>query len=80
MSKFKSLLFVVVLSLACAVAVHAGNSDWEQGWDAGWKQVRGPLSLAPLSPLPPLPPLGQDDYQDGFAAGALAGAAAAQKN
>jgi hypothetical protein len=82
MSKFKSALLAVVLSLACAVAALASDfsEGWTQGFAAGWKQVRGPASLAPLPPLPPLPPLGENDYKDGFAAGTLAGAEAAQEN
>jgi hypothetical protein len=76
----KRVLLAILLVLTCAVIALAGDfSDgWAQGWDAGWKQVRGPYSVAPLSPLPPLPPVGQDDYRDGYAAGVLAGAAAAQ--
>ena len=75
----KRLLALAFLSFVISVqAGDAYNKGWIQGWEAGWKQVRGPYSLAPLPPLSPLPPLGQDDYRDGFAAGVLAGAAAAE--
>jgi hypothetical protein len=77
--KNRFALLAITLSLACSCLAHAGDfSDgWKCGWKEGWRQVKGPYSLAPLAPLPPL---GQDDYQDGFAAGVLAAARAAEEN
>jgi hypothetical protein len=75
----RSLLAILALAFASlAQAGEAYSKGWERGWEAGWKQIRGSISLAPLPPLSPLPPLGEDDYPDGFAAGVLAGAAAAE--
>ncbi len=53
------------------------NRAWQQGWEAGWKQVRG--GFAPYPPYPPYPQFGQDDCRSGFAAGVLAGAEAAEE-
>jgi hypothetical protein len=80
--KIRFTLLAIALALTCSCLAQAGdfNDGWKIGWVEGWKQVRGSYFLAPLSPLPPLPPLGQDDYRDGFAAGVLAGAAAAEEN
>jgi len=76
--KIRFALLVILLALTSLAQAGDFGSGWQCGWERGWKQVRGPYSLAPLAPLSPLPPLGQDDYRDGFAAGVLAGAAAAQ--
>ena len=78
----KRALAIFAFSLACAVVASADDfSDgWKCGWEAGWKQVKGRYSYAPYPPFAPFPPLGQNDYRDGFAAGVLAGAAAAEED
>jgi hypothetical protein len=83
MSKFKAFLLVIGASLACTVMVHAGDTysgGWRCGWEAGWKQIKGQYSFAPYAPYAPFPPLGCDDYSSGFAAGAIAGAPAAEED
>ena len=77
----KHALLAILLVLTCACFTQAGgdyNEGWAQGWKAGWKQIEGPYAFPPFSPFPPFPPSGQCGYQDGFAAGVLAGAQAAQ--
>jgi hypothetical protein len=80
MSKFKAFPLVVSMSFACAVMVHAGDfgDGWKAGYEAGWKQIKGRYSYV-FPPFAPFPPLGCDSYRDGFAAGVLAGAEAAEE-
>ena len=51
---------------------------WRLGWEAGWKYVKGQLSLAPLAPIPPLPRIGENTFQGGYNRGFVAGMAKAQ--
>ena len=82
MNRLKSALLVLSLNMACGVLAHADDfSDgWRCGWEAGWKQIKGHYSFAPYAPYAPYPPLGCDNYSDGYAAGVLAGAEAAEQD
>jgi len=78
--KIRFALLVIFLAFTC-YSTQAGDFDsgWKCGWDAGWKQIKGQYAYPPYPPYPPFPRYGQDDsWRGGFAAGVLAGAAAAQ--
>jgi hypothetical protein len=79
--KIRFVLLVILLVLTCSCLATAWDFDdgGKCGWEAGWKQVKGQYSYPPFAPFPPFPQFGQDDYRDGFAAGVLAGAAAAAR-
>ena len=82
MNRLKLALLALSLSLACAVLATAGDfSDgWRCGWEAGWRKIKGHYSFAPYAPYAPYPPLGYDTYSDGYTAGVLAGAEAAEQD
>ena len=42
---------------------------WKDGYDEGWRDVKGIFTLVPDPPLCPLPEIGRDDYKRGFARG-----------
>ena len=56
----------------------AFSEGWKAGYEAGWKQVKGQLTIAPIAPIAPIPPIGQDTYQGGYNNGFVAGMKAAQ--
>ena len=84
---------LMMVALPCvAVTISGGSAEhnasvmgsgfsegWKAGYEAGWKQVKGQLTIAPIAPIPPIPPIGQNTYQGGYNNGFVAGMKAAQK-
>lgn len=72
----------IALSIACAGIALAGDfSDgWKAGWCQGFKQIQGRYAFVPFIPFAPFPPLGCDSYRDGYTAGVIEGARAAEEN
>ncbi len=64
----------------CASVMGSGFADgWKAGYEAGWKQVKGQLAIAPIAPIPPIAPIDQNTYQGGYNNGLVAGMEAAKK-
>ena len=61
--------------LVSAIIAHAGafEEGFEAGFETGYKANHGQLSIAPIGPIPPIPPVSEDDYNNGFKYGLLAG-------
>lgn len=57
-----SVMFLATVSGALA-------SDFCDGFEIGYKTVKGNMVLVPLCPLEPLTPLGSTPYQEGLKAG-----------
>jgi hypothetical protein len=74
-----SLTIFVSFAFLCPVLAGDFSDGWRCGWEAGWKQIKGHYSFAPYAPYAPYPPLGCDSYRDGYTAGVLAGAEAAEE-
>jgi hypothetical protein len=55
------------------------SQGWEDGYCAGWKDIKGNLAICPIAPIAPLPKINQSTYQDGHNRGFLAGRKAASK-
>lgn len=43
--------------------------DYCQGFEEGWKTVKGDLSIVPICPIAPITPLGSTAYREGIKAG-----------
>jgi len=43
--------------------------DFCQGFDEGWKTVKGDMSIVPICPIAPITPLGSTPYREGIKAG-----------
>lgn len=58
---FFALLFVSPIAFA--------KSDFCNGFEVGYKSIKGDFSLVPLCPLEPLTPLGSTPYREGILKG-----------
>jgi hypothetical protein len=65
--KAKIVMFIGILAMAFSLSVHA--SEFCDGFEMGYKTVKGNNVLVPLCPLAPLTPLGSTAYQEGIKAG-----------
>lgn len=50
-------------------SVFAEKSEFCQGFEEGYKTVKGDMILVPLCPLEPLTPLGSTPFREGIKAG-----------
>ena len=84
----KKYLQVAPTSTSSILPVSLNNSPeisgtytqgWEDGYCAGWKDIKGNLAICPIAPIAPLPKINQSTYQDGYNRGFLAGRNAASK-
>lgn len=39
------------------------------GWNEGWKTVKGDIAIIPICPIPPITPIGSSPYREGLKAG-----------
>jgi hypothetical protein len=62
-------IFIFSLALFIAGASSALASEFCDGFEMGYKTVKGNYVLVPLCPLEPLTPLGSTPYQEGLKAG-----------
>jgi hypothetical protein len=46
-----------------------GRDDFCNGFEMGWKTVKGDLSIVPICPIEPITPLGSTPYREGIKAG-----------
>ena len=42
------------------------HRGFREGWNAGWRHIKGQHSLPPLAPIAPVPRIGEDNYQGGY--------------
>ena len=60
---------IVVAITFLLIAGGALASEFCDGFEEGFKTVRGDMALVPLCPLEPLTPLGSTPYREGLKAG-----------
>lgn len=59
----------VILALAIFSGGAMADSAFCNGFEEGYKTVKGDMVLVPLCPLEPLTPLGSNSYREGIKAG-----------
>lgn len=62
-------LIFTVLAMLFLSTVAMADSDFCNGFEMGYKTVKGNMTLVPLCPLEPLTPLGSTPFQEGIKAG-----------
>lgn len=45
------------------------RQDFCDGFEVGWRSVKGDLAIVPICPLPPITPIGSTPYREGIKAG-----------
>lgn len=65
--KSKIIMLIGVITTVFSLNAHA--SEFCDGFEIGYKTVKGNNVLVPLCPLEPLTPLGSTPYQEGIKAG-----------
>ena len=66
------MLFAAGLFLA-AQPSHATHDEFCDGFDEGYKSVKGDLVALPMCPATPTTPIGSTDFREGLKAGMVAG-------
>jgi len=64
-STLKNIFAVILMSISFSSIA----SDFCNGFEIGYKTVKGNNVLVPLCPLEPLTPLGSTPYQEGLKSG-----------
>ena len=69
MKKLVSLVGVFLIIGASSFTGKDFEKGFADGYCAGWKDVRGSLTICPITPIAPIPDVGEDDYKGGFSVG-----------
>lgn len=62
----------LLLAVLLLVASPALADEFCNGFEEGYKTIKGDMVLVPLCPLEPLTPLGSNSYREGIKAGIAA--------
>ena len=54
------------------------EDGWKDGFESGWRSVKGSMGIVPITPICPIPRIGKDSYEDGFDRGFARGRDRAQ--
>ncbi|MES0207945.1 hypothetical protein NKJ93_02445 [Mesorhizobium sp. M0028] len=63
----KLLLAVLLLAASPALA-----DEFCDGFEEGYKTIKGDMVIVPICPIPPITPIGSNDYREGIKAGIAA--------
>lgn len=64
--KLASIVFtLMIISTACL----AGQDEFCDGFEEGYKSVKGELVIVPICPIAPITPIGSTDFREGIKAG-----------
>lgn len=64
----KTLIIAFTISLLTSTTAFA-RSEFCQGFEIGYKTVKGNNVIVPICPIPPITPIGSTAYQEGIKAG-----------
>ena len=64
---FKVLLILSVFGIT--YPVWAGSSDFCDGFEEGYKTVKGSMVITPICPIEPITPIGSTSFREGIKAG-----------
>ena len=78
--KAGALLVSLVMLLPAAATAQAQGSTFCDGFDEGWKVIRGELAITPICPIEPITPIGSTPYREGIKAGMAAGKKSGGRN
>lgn len=69
----KSVFTVIVLCCLASQPAFAQRDEFCDGFEEGWKTVKGSLTIVPICPVAPVTPVGSTAYREGLKAGVRAG-------
>ncbi|MEK7241109.1 MAG: hypothetical protein AAB224_11040 [Gemmatimonadota bacterium] len=65
------LFFLIALTIP--FTVHGQSGHFCDGFEEGWKTVKGELAVVPVCPVEPVTPVGSTPYREGIKSGIRAG-------
>ncbi len=68
----KNLIKMAVATVITLISLNVSASEFCDGFEMGYKTVKGNNVLVPMCPMAPLTPLGSTPYQEGIKAGMAA--------
>jgi hypothetical protein len=60
---------LLVLLLVVGTSAYANGSEFCDGFEEGFKTVKGDMSLTPICPIEPITPIGSTPFREGIKAG-----------
>ena len=60
---------IFIIALGISTYAFAGQSEFCDGFEEGYKIVKGDMVIVPICPIAPITPIGSTDYRDGIKAG-----------
>lgn len=71
MKNLVTFLLVVIFILSTSMSFIANKSDdfcdgWEEGYDEGWRDVKGEYTVSPVAPVCPVPDINESTFRDGY--------------
>jgi len=67
--KFIYKILLVIFIIIFSNSAFAGQREFCDGFEEGYKTIKGDMVLVPLCPLAPITPLNSTDFREGLKAG-----------
>jgi hypothetical protein len=65
----KKSIIMAVATVAALISINVSASDFCNGFEMGYKTVKGNMVMVPMCPMEPMTPMGSTPYQEGIKAG-----------
>ena len=63
------LIAFVTLAIFSAQPAQAGQDEFCEGFQEGYKSIKGDMVIVPICPIAPIAPVGSTDFREGIKAG-----------
>ena len=69
MTKRIATLLAALLMYCLSQSAYAGDKEFCEGFEEGYKTIKGDMVIVPICPIAPITPIGSTDYREGLKAG-----------
>ena len=63
------LVFFALFALSLTQPTHATQKEFCDGFEEGYKSIKGNMALVPICPIAPITPINSTDFREGIKAG-----------
>lgn len=60
---------ILIVSLLLSQVCFAGQKEFCDGFEEGYKSIKGSMVIVPICPIAPITPIGGTDFREGIKAG-----------
>lgn len=63
------LVMFTLVALGLTQSTHATQEEFCDGFEEGYKSIKGDMALVPICPIAPITPINSTDFREGIKAG-----------